>query len=245
MKPTRHQLRRLYWIDVAFQWGNHPSAPRLARELSVSRGTIHRDLQTLRTEYHAPVAFDPTQGGYSYTRSFLPDLPDLLAEEMIEMAAVLIRTGNISGSALASSLQRLGERIDQLLPQSRPLAEPDRDSQIAASRTSQSDPADALANEPPPLAATGEIEAEPVEIHLRFGQAIAAQVLSAHIFKRNEVQLLTDGGIEVFITTSFPDEFLRSLLRWAPDFEVANPPWIRRKLPQLLERILKQYRPTK
>jgi predicted DNA-binding transcriptional regulator YafY len=244
MKPTRHQLRRLYWIDVAFQWGHHPSAPQLGRELGVSRGTIHRDLQSLRTEFHAPVSFDPTQGGYSYARAFLPDLPDLLAEEMLEMAAVLSRSGDITGSALAASLKRLDDRIRQLLPLTPAMPTVQSGSESPSTNKPETDLTEELAAVPP-QASEGEMEADPVEIHLRFGQAIAAQVMSAQIFKRNEVQLLTDGGIEVFVTTSQPDAFLRSLLRWAPDFDVANPPWIRRKLPQLLERILKQYSPTK
>ena len=247
MKQTRHQLRRLYWIDVAFQWGNFPSAPLLARELGVSRGAIHRDLQTLRTEFHAPVAFDPTQSGYIYARDFRPDLPDLPAEEAIELAVILTRSGEIEDSALAASLHRLGSRVIQLLP--RGMAD-ELGNRTTAGEFSPSDSQPSSDTQPPeePVAPADELhpaadgeEAEPVEIQLRFDQTIAAQVLSAHIFRQNEVQYLTDGGIEVIITTRCPDEFLRSLLRWAPDFEVANPPWIRRKLPQLLQRILKQY----
>ena len=83
MKQASAQLRRLYWIDAALQSGEFPSAVALARDLGVSRGTIHRDLQVLRSTYRAPLTFDPTRSGYAYGHAFRPGLPDLPAEEAI------------------------------------------------------------------------------------------------------------------------------------------------------------------
>ncbi|MCK4302696.1 MAG: WYL domain-containing protein [Candidatus Eisenbacteria sp.] len=264
----RSQLRRFYWIDAALQGGEFPSAPVLARDLGVSPGTIHRDVQSLRSKFRAPITFSPTQRGYAYGRPFRPSLPDLPAEESIGMARNLLRRGEIGESALGESLQRLLQQISHLLPvvpphpaadhpaadhpaADHPAADhPAADHPAAGTRarTASKTPARGIGSRRPSTArrpakrdSDGQSgEAGPVTILLRFDRTVAPEVLRAGLFHHSEIQLLTDGGIEATATADDPDSFLLDLLRWAPNFEIAGPPWIRRRLPQLLRRLLKQ-----
>lgn len=225
MASSHAQLRRLYWIDAAIQRLEYPNATALAAELAVSPGTIRRDIQMLRTQYRAPVTYDPSQGGYSYGHRARPELPNLPAEEAIELARVLFRRGEIGASALGECLLSLLRQLSQLLPddQIKPVGERAK----------------------PHLRHHPAKQADPVTLHLRFDAAVVREVLDAGIFTRSEVQLLTTGGCEATVHTADPDALLLGLLQWAPHFEIAGPPWARRRLQQLLRRLLKQMQPRK
>lgn len=254
MKQTRQQLRRLYWIDATLQRRGWPSAASLARELGVSRGTIHRDLQFLRTECRAPLTFDPTEGGYSYSRRFRPSLPALPAEEALGLARNLIKQGEIGESALGACLHRFSEQFVRIFPGD--LAEIDP-LQTGSSKSAATDSAGRKGG-----AGGGEPQIRPTRswrkkgkdakgvgrskedgptlILLRFDRVVAREVLASGLFERNQMQLLTDGGMEAQVAAYDPEALLLDLLHWAPNFEVAGPPWVRRRLPQLLRRLLRQ-----
>ncbi len=239
MKQTRQQLRRLYWIDATLQRRGWPSAASLARELGVSRGTIHRDLQLLRTELRAPLSFDPTEGGYCYSRRFRPSLPALPAEEALGLARNLIKQGEIGESALGACLHRFSEQFARVFPveagdlpaataaPKRKSTRRDAEPQIRPTRSWRRKGKDAK-------------EDGPTLILLRFDRAVARDVLASGLFERGQMQLLTDGGMEAQVAAYDPEALLLDLLHWAPNFEVAGPPWVRRRLPQLLRRLLRQ-----
>jgi predicted DNA-binding transcriptional regulator YafY len=187
MKQAHRQLCRLYWIDAALQRQPGPNAASLARELGVSRSTIHRDLQLLRSEYRAPLSFDPTAGAYGYARPFRPDLPTLPAEEAL-------------GTYLRQYRERKGASAGKQV------------------RT----------------------RADAVLVAVRFDRSVAKEVLASGLIERHQMQMLTDGGIEAHVAVRNPDSLLLDLLRWAPNFDVTAPPWVRRRLPQLLRRLLRQ-----
>ncbi len=242
MARTHSRLRRLYWIDAALRQGDSPSAASLARELGVARGTIHRDLQILREQYRAPLTYDPSKGVYTYGHPFRPELPGLPAEEALDLAHLILRRGQLRDSALGDSLRVLREQICGLLP-----GEP------AAARTSRNAPGGSPADggSTGPAADAGEPRAwrrpaegatseDTVSILLRFDPTLTRQVLDSGFFAPREVQLLTNGGFEATVVTQDPDAFLLSLLRWAPHFDIVGPPWVRRRLPQLLRRLLRQ-----
>lgn len=270
MARIHSQLRRLFWIDAALQRGGFPSAADLARELGVSRTTIHRDFQVLRSKFRAPLIFDPTQGGHAYGHRFCPDLPDLPIEETIQLGGTLLRRGEIGGTALGEGLLRLLHQLSRLLPdagheapakgppaEALPPAETIPPSEaisslaLTAAGTTPRPPRSGPGRRPHGKARTGAVGAappdktEPVTIVLRFDRAVKQEMLHARLVKRSEVQLLTNGGFEATVTAEDPDTFLLDLLRWAPHFEIARPPWIRRRLPQLLRHLLKQLEPRK
>jgi predicted DNA-binding transcriptional regulator YafY len=250
MTRAQAQLRRLYWIDAALQRGEYPNAPGLAQELGVSRTTLHQDLRALRETYRAPLTFDPTKGGYGYGHPFRPELPHLPAEEAIDLATTLLRRGQLADSALGDSLRRLRESLGGLLPagdaaaagkpavvDAGAMAAGARSSRTASERGTTRSPGARRAGT---SGAVGSGTSERVSILVRFDPAATRAVLDSGFFAPHDVQLLTNGGFEATVTTDDPDAFLLSLLQWAPHFAVAGPPWARRRLPQLLRRLVRQ-----
>ncbi len=62
-----NQARRLVEIDRSIRAGQFPNADQLAVELEVSRRSILKDVEYLRSERGAPVAYSRRRGGYYYT----------------------------------------------------------------------------------------------------------------------------------------------------------------------------------
>jgi len=239
MSPARLAVRRLYWIDALLQRGERPNAPRLAHELDVSRSTVHRDMAILRDTFKAPITYDPEVGGFLYGHPCRPNLPSLTAEEALDLARALRKSGEITGTALEHELLRLRERLRQLLPE--PAAD---DGEPAASATLDHAPELGRARRIAPngRAGRGHDERSPVTtVLVRFDPAAGADLLRAGLLRREEVQLLTDGGLETTLNTRDPDALLLDLLPWAPHFEIASPAWVRRRLPVLLRRLLRHW----
>jgi predicted DNA-binding transcriptional regulator YafY len=239
MSAARHAIRRLYWIDVILQRGDRPNAPRLARELDVSRSTVHRDMAILRDDFKAPVTYDPEVGGFLYGHACRPSLPGLSAEEALELARALRKSGGIAGTALEHELLRLREKLQRFLPAPDAAgAEPeardvsDREAELGrARRLSMNSRA-----VPRP-----EDRSAVTAVVVRFDPTAGADLLQVGRLRREEVQLLTDGGLETTLNTRDPDALLLDLLPWAPHFEIAAPAWVRRRLPVLLRRLLRHW----
>ncbi len=69
MKPTTrpqyHRLRRiLELIRLGARAGSLPNCGDFGRELQVSRRTLMRDLDFLRDDHHAPIAYDDSRKGF-------------------------------------------------------------------------------------------------------------------------------------------------------------------------------------
>jgi predicted DNA-binding transcriptional regulator YafY len=270
MTRAHAQLRRLYWIDAALQRDEYPNATELARELGVSRGTLHRDLQTLREQHRAPLTFDPTKNGYGYGHPFRPELPQLPAEEAIGLATAILARGQLAESALGDALRRLREELADLLPAGDPTLSARAAVTGGSATMAGAAPTRTLPERPAPRpgasrrtvppggrgsgpgvgsgtnsgaasrAKAGSGPGDPIAVLVRFDPAATRAVLDCGFFAPREVQLLTNGGFEATVTTTDPDAFLLSLLQWAPHFVIAGPPWARRRLPQLLRRLVRQ-----
>jgi predicted DNA-binding transcriptional regulator YafY len=65
---TRPLMRRMQAIDQALRARRWPTDKSLARDLEVDPRTIHRDLEFMRGEHHAPIAFDRSRGRGNCTR---------------------------------------------------------------------------------------------------------------------------------------------------------------------------------
>jgi hypothetical protein len=63
---TRPLLRRMQAIDQALRAQKWPTDKTLATHLEVDPRTIRRDLEYMRDEHHAPIAFDRARRGYYY-----------------------------------------------------------------------------------------------------------------------------------------------------------------------------------
>ncbi len=67
MPKFKPQFRRLLFIDRAIKAGTFPNCARLAAEWEVSDKTIQRDIDYLRDQLEAPLAYNRLKRGYYYT----------------------------------------------------------------------------------------------------------------------------------------------------------------------------------
>jgi predicted DNA-binding transcriptional regulator YafY len=241
MKRAREALRRLYWIDTVLQRETCPNAATLAEDLGVSRGTIHRDVARLRDEFKAPLIFDPSIGGFHYGHPYQPQFPDLPPEDLLALGAALQKRGPLTATALESSLRRLQERCAALLPGGGRSAAPSGGGGAPAPKPLAT-PRQRLGRR---VRATRDRTVGPVTLLLRFDREVVADLLGERVLRRKDVQFLTDGGIEANVVAEDPDALLLDLLRWAPHFEIVSPAWIRRRLPMLLRRLLRNWEPKR
>jgi predicted DNA-binding transcriptional regulator YafY len=67
-RPQNHRLRRiLEIIRQGTRAGSRPNCGHFVRELEVSRRTIMRDLDYLRDDHNAPIAYDDSRKGFRLT----------------------------------------------------------------------------------------------------------------------------------------------------------------------------------
>jgi predicted DNA-binding transcriptional regulator YafY len=64
---ARPPLARILLIDTALRTNSWPNARTLGEKLEVHPRTIRRDIDYLRDQLHAPIAFDSKRNGYHYT----------------------------------------------------------------------------------------------------------------------------------------------------------------------------------
>lgn len=67
MPKFKPQYRRLLFIDRKIREGHFPNCVSLGAEWEVSAKTIQRDIDYLRDELEAPLAYDTVRHGYCYT----------------------------------------------------------------------------------------------------------------------------------------------------------------------------------
>jgi predicted DNA-binding transcriptional regulator YafY len=112
---------RLYKIERLIRQRGHVSFQALLDELEVSRATLKRDLEFLRSRLGAPIAYDAALNGYRFaenSRAPRHELPGLWFDER-ELYALLMAHQLLAGldddGTLSRHLQPLLERIHQLL----------------------------------------------------------------------------------------------------------------------------------
>jgi len=113
---------RLYRVEALIRARGHVSLKDLLAELEVSRATLKRDLEFLRSRMGAPIVYDPLLGGYRFGQSAhgqgRHELPGLWFDES-ELHSLLtaqqVLSGLDSGGLLSRHLQPLLSRIRQLL----------------------------------------------------------------------------------------------------------------------------------
>lgn len=118
------RTERLYQIERLIRHHGHASFAQLQQALEVSRATLWRDLEYLRSRLGAPIAYDRFVNGYRFeapsgaARGTAHELPGLWFNER-ELYALLMAhqlLGELdSDGLLGRHLQPLRERIDALL----------------------------------------------------------------------------------------------------------------------------------
>jgi predicted DNA-binding transcriptional regulator YafY len=112
---------RLYKIERLIRHRGHISFRDLQAELEVSRATLKRDLEYLRSRLGAPIEYDAQVNGYRFAadqRGLRHELPGLWFDER-ELYSLLMAHQLLSGldadGTLSRHLQPLLERIHQML----------------------------------------------------------------------------------------------------------------------------------
>ena len=70
---------RIQWLHKKLTMGSYPNAQRLAERFKISHRQAQRDLDYLRRELGAPIAYDNSRKGFYYTENFV--LPLLLTSD--------------------------------------------------------------------------------------------------------------------------------------------------------------------
>ncbi len=120
---SRQQYRRLRRIVEMLKAGTRSGRlPRMAdfqRELEASRRTIARDLDFLRLEENAPIAFDPKGRGYRLTdETFSLPHVDVSGPDLATLAAARAALADTPTSPLARSMDAVIGKIAEAAPAS-------------------------------------------------------------------------------------------------------------------------------
>lgn len=70
---------RIQWLHKKLRAGSYPNAQRLAERFKISHRQAQRDLDYLRRELGAPIAYDNSRKGFYYTETY--SLPVLLTSD--------------------------------------------------------------------------------------------------------------------------------------------------------------------
>jgi predicted DNA-binding transcriptional regulator YafY len=105
-------------IDQALRAKRWPTQHGLARELDVDPRTIRRDLEFMRDQLCAPIAFDRARRGYCYTEPTFR-LPSMLVTDGELLALFLAERimGQFKGTPFEPALRRAIEKLGELLPE--------------------------------------------------------------------------------------------------------------------------------
>lgn len=117
MLKFKPQFKRLLFIDRKLREGRFPNCITLAREWEVSSKTIQRDLDYLRDELSAPVAYDPLRHGYHYSESNF-SLPAINVSESDLFTICVVRTllSQYRNTPLYEKLSSVLHKIIESLP---------------------------------------------------------------------------------------------------------------------------------
>jgi predicted DNA-binding transcriptional regulator YafY len=114
------QTERIFTIHRLLGARRAPTLEALMNSLEVSKATIKRDIEYMRSRLHAPISYDPTAGGYRYRAT--PDhppyeLPGLWfsAEEMHALLVMQDLLAQMQSGLLGEPLRPLQRKIETLI----------------------------------------------------------------------------------------------------------------------------------
>lgn len=112
---NKKMLERLIIIHNAIKAGGFPNNERLRTIYcqktgygKVGEATINRDIDTLRTYFHAPLEFDRSRGGYYYTDdNFDFALNNISAEDVFYLSAAKTLLSSFEGSPVYEAISNV------------------------------------------------------------------------------------------------------------------------------------------
>jgi predicted DNA-binding transcriptional regulator YafY len=81
----------------------------------------------------------------------------------------------------------------------------------------------------------------PTEVKVRFDRTLAGYITEREWGPANRLQYITDGGVDLNLTTENADAVIRWVLNWGPGAEILSPPWVRRRVREMLKRLMERY----
>lgn len=104
---TRRPIFRIYKIHEAIHSGRYPNCSQLAKDLSVQRKTIQRDITFMRDELKLPVKYADSLHGFYYD-SDVSDFPvfQTTAEELAGLFLARTALESVRGTPLAEVMQK-------------------------------------------------------------------------------------------------------------------------------------------
>lgn len=117
MQKFKPQYRRLLFIDRKIKERACPNCVSLAGEWEVSPKTIQRDIDYLRNQLDAPIAYDPLKHGYCYTEPNF-SLPAISISESDLFSVCVAQTvlSQFRNTPLFTKLSSVFEKIRDSLP---------------------------------------------------------------------------------------------------------------------------------
>lgn len=111
---NKKMLERLIMIHNLIKAGTYPNADRImkfyeeSKGLTVSRPTVYRDIQTLQTEFGAPIEYDHYHGGYYYLDdNFEFAVNQITSQEVFYLSAAKTLLSNFDGSPMYKEISQV------------------------------------------------------------------------------------------------------------------------------------------
>ncbi len=117
LTAKRPALRRFWIIDRELRKRQFPTAEDLAALAEVDVKTIRRDIESLRNDHHAPIAFNSSRRGWEYTQEtyYLPAVV-MTEGELVAMFLAGHALRQVQGTPYAEELRRAIEKLSDFLP---------------------------------------------------------------------------------------------------------------------------------
>jgi len=111
----RLKFERFVWFHARVKGERYPNSRNLIEEFEISERTAQRDIEFMRDNLHAPLAFDRRRNGYRYTDdAFELPLHWLDEDNLLALALAARMASTIPAAALKEDLCRLIGRMLRL-----------------------------------------------------------------------------------------------------------------------------------
>lgn len=117
MQKFKPQYSRLLFIDRKIKEGLYPNCVSLGREWEVSGKTIQRDIDYMRDELDAPVAYDQLRHGYYYTeKNFSLPAINITESDLFSVCVAQNVLSQYRNTPLFKKLSSVFRKIQDSLP---------------------------------------------------------------------------------------------------------------------------------
>jgi predicted DNA-binding transcriptional regulator YafY len=116
-QATRPPMRRMTAIDYALRANKWPTDKIPAKDLEVDPRTIRRDIEFMRSQYHAPIGFDLVHRGHIYTvQTFRLSFPQLSPGDLLALFLAERMMRQLRGTPFEPGLRQAIVKLAEMLP---------------------------------------------------------------------------------------------------------------------------------